>query len=162
MTRMGSLHAMGTIVALPTGALGDLHDLTGPSPFIDPVCSWAVTQFAIPSRLKIWLQDGEAQMSADTPVRAVVDPYGEPVTADTLPATETVRWIARRKAQVVCAIRGGLISREEACDRYGISNAELFSWEHLLDEHGLRALRVTRIQQYRQPVTLIEEEAEGS
>lgn len=102
-------------------------------------------------------------MSADdTPGRAVVDPYGEPVTVDTLPGSDTVRWIPRRKAQVICAIRGGLISREEACDRYGISSAELFSWEYLLDEHGLTALRVTRIQQYRQAMPSIEEDAQGS
>ncbi len=88
-------------------------------------------------------------MSRDSSGRTVTDPFGEPLTVDTLPPADTVRWVPRRKAQVVCAIRGGLISRQEACDRYGISNAELFSWEKLLDDHGLRALRVTRTQRYR-------------
>lgn len=78
-----------------------------------------------------------------------MDPFGEPLTAETLPPADTVRWVPRRKAQVVCAIRGGLITREEACSRYGISNAELFGWERLLDEEGPRALRATRTQRYR-------------
>ncbi len=100
-------------------------------------------------------------MSGDSPGRAMIDPFGEPLTIDTLPPADTVRWVPRRKAQVVCAIRGGLISRQEACDRYGISDAELFSWEKLLDDHGLRALRVTRPQRYRQAATSMGEDAQG-
>jgi len=98
-------------------------------------------------------------MSEKNPGWAVVDPYGEQITADTLPPADIVRWVPKRKAQVICAIRGGLITREEACDRYGISSAELFSWEHLLEEHGLRALRITRTQQYRQAMASGEENA---
>ncbi len=101
-------------------------------------------------------------MSGNSPSRAAIDPFGEPLTVDTLPPADTVRWVPRRKAQVVCAIRGGLISRQEACDRYGISDAELFSWEKLLDDHGLRALRVTRTQRYRQAATSTGEDAQGS
>ncbi len=104
---------------------------------------------SIPSVLKIGLQNGDAEMSGDSASRAVIDPYGKPLTSDTLPSADTVRWGARRKAQVVCAVRGGLISRQEACDRYGISNDELSSWEKLLDDHGPKALRVTRTQRYR-------------
>ncbi len=101
-------------------------------------------------------------MSGNSPSRTVIDPYGEPLTIDTLPPADTVRWVPRRKARVVCAIREGLISRQEACDRYGISEAELFSWEKLLDDHGLRALRVTSTQRYRQATTSTGEDAEGS
>ncbi len=105
---------------------------------------------SIPSVLKIGLQNGDAEMSGDSASRAVIDPYGKPLTSDMLPPADTVRWVSRRKAQVVCAVRGGLISRQEACDRYGISNDELSSWEKLLDDHGPKALRVTRTQRYRQ------------
>jgi len=101
-------------------------------------------------------------MSAERPGRVVGDPYREPVTIDKLPPPDVVRWVPRRKAQVVGAIRGGLISRDEACDRYGISSAELFSWEHLLEEHGLRALRVTRTQRYRKLSASIKEDTRGS
>jgi hypothetical protein len=73
-------------------------------------------------------------MSGDSPRRAVIDPSGELVTVDTLPSVDTIRQVPKRKAQVVWAIRGGLISREEACDHYRISSAELFSWETLVDE----------------------------
>ncbi len=101
-------------------------------------------------------------MSEHSPGRAVTDPSGEPLTVDTLPPADTFRWVPRRKAQVVCAIHGGLISRQEACDRYGISDAELFSWEKLLDDHGPRALRVTRTQHYRRAATSTGEDAQGS
>ncbi len=101
-------------------------------------------------------------MSEHSPGRAVTDTSGEPLTVDTLPPADTFRWVPRRKAQVVCAIHGGLISRQEACDRYGISDAELFSWEKLLDDHGPRALEVTRTQRYRQAATSTGEDAQGS
>ncbi len=101
-------------------------------------------------------------MSGNSPSRTVIDPYGEPLTVDTLPSTGTVRWVPRRKAQVVCAVRGGVISRQEACDRYGISDEELFSWENLLDDHGLRALHVTKMQRYRQAANSVDEDAPSS
>jgi len=101
-------------------------------------------------------------MSGNSPGRAVVDPFGEALTVDTLPPADTVRWVPRRKVQVVCAVRGGVISRQEACDRYGISDEELFSWERLLDDHGLRALHVTKTQHYRQAATSADEDAPSS
>ncbi len=107
--------------------------------------------------LNTGFQNGDAEMSGDSPGRVIIDPFGEPLTVNTLPPADTVRWVPRRKARVVCAIRGGLISRQEACDRYSISDAELFSWEKLLDDHGLRALRVTRTQRYRQASRAIPE-----
>lgn len=55
----------------------------------------------------------------------------------------------RRKAVVVFAVRGGLISLEEACERYTLSADEFLSWQRSLDEHGLPGLRATRIQEYR-------------
>jgi hypothetical protein len=90
-------------------------------------------------------------MSVNSPNRskAVASPSGEPLTVDDLPPRDTRRWIARRKAEVVAAIRGGLISRHDACQRYNVSNAELFSWEELLDQHGLPGLRITQTQKYR-------------
>ena len=54
-----------------------------------------------------------------------------------------------RKAEVIAAVRGGLLSIEEACSRYMLTVDELLSWQSLLDQHGLAGLRTTRIQQYR-------------
>ncbi len=101
-------------------------------------------------------------MSENSPSRAVVDPFGEALTVDTLPPADTVRWVPRRKVQVVCAVRGGVISRQEACDRYGLSDEELFSWERLLDDHGLRALHVTKTQHYRQAATSADKDTSSS
>ena len=51
-------------------------------------------------------------------VRYVVGPYGNVLTMADLPPPDTIRWVTRRKAEVVCAVRGGLLSLEEACQRY--------------------------------------------
>ena len=56
----------------------------------------------------------------------------------------------RRKAEVVAAVRGGLLSLEEACARYTLTVDEFVSWQVSIDQHGLAGLRTTRIQQYRQ------------
>ena len=67
-----------------------------------------------------------------------------------LPALSTKRWVIRRKAQVVAAVRGGLLSLEEACSRYMLTVDEFLSWQSSIDQYGLAGLRSTRIQQYRQ------------
>jgi hypothetical protein len=50
---------------------------------------------------------------------------------------------------VVTAVRNGLISLEDACNRYKLSAEEFLSWQRLIDQHGMRGLRTTRLQQYR-------------
>ena len=45
----------------------------------------------------------------------VIGPDGGPLTIADLPAPGMKRWVIRRKAQVVAAVRGGLLSIEEAC-----------------------------------------------
>ena len=74
-----------------------------------------------------------------------------PVTLDDLPPPDTKRWVVRRKAAVVAAVRTGLITLEEACRRYTLSVEEFLSWERAMEKHGLRGLRVTRLQEYRAP-----------
>ena len=68
---------------------------------------------------------------------------------DDLPPPNTKRWVARRKAAVVAAVRSGRITMEEALRRYQLSEEEFLSWQHTFDTHGLAGLRVTRVQQYR-------------
>lgn len=72
------------------------------------------------------------------------------MTLEDLPSPNTKRWVIRRKAQVVVAVRSGIISLNEACDRYNLSIEEFLSWQRLIDRHGIGGLRATRIQQYRE------------
>ena len=79
----------------------------------------------------------------------VLGPLGTPLTLQTLPPPDTRRWVVRRKAEVLAAIRGGLLSRAEACTRYRISDEELRLWERAIAFAGVPGLRVTRVQVYR-------------
>jgi hypothetical protein len=72
------------------------------------------------------------------------------MTLEDLPAPNTKRWVIRRKAQVVVAVRSGVISLNDACSRYNLSIEEFLSWQRLIDRHGIGGLRATRIQQYRE------------
>jgi hypothetical protein len=83
------------------------------------------------------------------PRKYVIGPDGSPLTIADLPARETTRWVIRRKAEVVAAVRGGLLSLEEACSRYMLTVEEFLAWQRSIDRHGLAGLRSTRIQKYR-------------
>jgi hypothetical protein len=78
-----------------------------------------------------------------------LDTIGPVLSIDNLPPPETKRWVIRRKAEVVAAVRAGVISLEDACRRYTLSIEEFLSWQRLVDSHGLPGLRVTRLQDYR-------------
>ncbi len=47
------------------------------------------------------------------------------------------------------AVKSGLLSLEQACARYSLSEEEFQSWQRLIEAHGMRALRTTRLQDYR-------------
>ena len=79
----------------------------------------------------------------------VIGPLGEPLTVETLPPPGTTRWVVRRKAEVVSAVNGGLLTVDEACERYGLTLEEFASWQRAVDRSGMPGLRVTRIQHYR-------------
>jgi hypothetical protein len=68
---------------------------------------------------------------------------------DDLPPSDTKRWVARRKAAVVNAVRNGAIGLEEACHRYELSVEEFLSWKRGIEAHGVAGLRVTRLQIHR-------------
>ena len=70
-------------------------------------------------------------------------------TVGDLPPPNTQRWVARRKAAVVAAVRNGTITMEEALRRYQLTEEEILSWQRAFEAHGLACLRATRIQQYR-------------
>jgi hypothetical protein len=79
----------------------------------------------------------------------VIGPLGEALTLDTLPHPETTRWVIRRKAEVVAAVNGGLLSVDHACERYSVSLEEFTSWQRAVERSGMPGLRVTRLKQYR-------------
>jgi hypothetical protein len=86
--------------------------------------------------------------AARRPVQ-VIGPLGESLTLDSLPPPSTSRWVVRRKAEVVAAVNGGLLSVDEACERYTLTLEEFASWQRAVDRSGMPGLRVTRIQHYK-------------
>lgn len=80
----------------------------------------------------------------------VIGPLGEPLTVADLPPPNTRRWVVRRKAEVVAAVNGGLLSIDDVLDRYTLTLEEFASWQRAVDRSGMQGLRVTRIQHYRE------------
>ena len=83
-------------------------------------------------------------------VKYVIGPDGSPLTIADLPPANTRRWVIRRKAEVVAAVRGGLLSLEEACDRYTLSVDEFLNWQAAIDKHAHAGLRTTWMQHSRE------------
>ena len=78
-----------------------------------------------------------------TKVNYVIGPDGSPLTVADLPPPDTKRWVIRRNAEVVAAVRGGLISLDDACRRYTLTVEEFLSWQRSIERHGLAALPAT-------------------
>ncbi|WP_116131970.1 DUF1153 domain-containing protein [Tropicimonas sp. IMCC34043] len=83
--------------------------------------------------------------------RAVTLTDGTTMTRADLPPVETSRWVASRKAAVVKAVSGGLITRDEAKGRYHLSDEEFDSWMSAIAHHGEAALKTTCLQRFRSP-----------
>jgi hypothetical protein len=86
----------------------------------------------------------------DRRTESVRDPDGNVITLGDLPEAGESRWVPRRKAQVVVAVRGGLLSLDDACDRYALTVEEFLSWQTAMKKYGLAGLRATHAQEYRQ------------
>ena len=82
--------------------------------------------------------------------RAVTLPDGSVMTRADLPPADTERWVVSRKAAVVRGVLSGLISREEAVRRYGLSDEEFDGWIRAVRDHGIEALKATALKRYRQ------------
>ena len=82
-------------------------------------------------------------------VSYVIGPDGNPLTMADLPPPQTKRWVIRRKAAVVAAVCGGLLSMDEACHRYSLTVEEFLSWQRTINRFGVAGLRVTRLRSYR-------------
>jgi hypothetical protein len=73
----------------------------------------------------------------------VIGPDGDVLTAANLPPPDIKRWVARRKAEVIAAINGGLLTMPEACARYALSVEELLEWQRHYEAEGLEGLRAS-------------------
>jgi hypothetical protein len=60
-----------------------------------------------------------------------------------LPSPDVRRWVPRRKAEVVLAVKHGLLTADEACRRYNLTREELASWESAYRRSGVAGLRAT-------------------
>lgn len=83
-------------------------------------------------------------------LRAITLPDGTVISRADLPPATTRRWVASRKAVVVRAVEHGLLGRDDALARYGLSEEEFQSWQRAVAVHGAEALKVTSLQKYRQ------------
>lgn len=82
--------------------------------------------------------------------RQVTLPDGSILSRADLPAQNTSRWVASRKAVVVKAVIYGLIPQSEALERYALSEEEFALWRSAVERHGDQGLKVTAIQKLRQ------------
>jgi Protein of unknown function (DUF1153) len=85
-------------------------------------------------------------LSGPAPRKAVIGLLGEVLTRDLLPPAGCNRWTARRKAEVVAAVKGDLITLGEARDLYSLSIEEFVSWQRAVEHAGLAGLRATQVQ----------------
>ncbi|MBO29346.1 MAG: hypothetical protein CML61_11440 [Rhodobacteraceae bacterium] len=83
-------------------------------------------------------------------LRTVTLACGRRMTRADLPPAETRRWVASRKAAVVRGVIYGLITQQEALERYGLSEEEFLEWVRAVSDHGVDALKATAVQKYRQ------------
>ena len=58
---------------------------------------------------------------------------GSALSLSDLPTTNSGRWARRHKVNVVAAVRGGLVSLEDVCLRYGMTTEEFLSWSLAVD-----------------------------
>lgn len=79
----------------------------------------------------------------------VIGPLGEPLALEALPPPSPGRWVPRRKAEVVAAVEGGLLTLDEACERYELTLEEFTSWQRSVERAGLKGLQATKLQHYR-------------
>lgn len=81
--------------------------------------------------------------------RTITLPNGAILSMADLPPAET-RWVASRKATVVNAVLGGLLTRDDALARYHLTAEEFDGWVQAVHRHGKSGLKVTALQKYRQ------------
>jgi hypothetical protein len=98
--------------------------------------------------------DDRSLMPGDEKQRAkrAIGPDGRILTLANLPRPPVARWVARRKAEIVASVHGGLLDRNEACERYLITNEEFLEWDRAYAAFGLAGLKIrSKRQKEHQP-----------
>ena len=98
-----------------------------------------------------WTSSAESDIAADesASVAYVIGPDGNALTLEMLPGAGEQRWVVQRKAQVVAAVTGGLLTLEDALQRFDLTLDEYAGWARAVERSGLPGLRVTQSQRYR-------------
>jgi Protein of unknown function (DUF1153) len=100
-------------------------------------------------------------MADSTPNDRVLTDDGRMITLADLPPAGTTRWISRRKADVVAAVGGGLLTREAALQRYNLTAEEFDEWTRMFSRYGAAGLRTTRLRHYRMREQAVHPTLEG-
>lgn len=100
--------------------------------------------------------------NACSPVAYVIGPNGDVLTEADLPPRNTTRWVPRRKAEIIAAVNGGLLSLTDACRRYQISHEEFHDWVRAYGQSGLLGLRARRKRKRSETAHLTPEDADGN
>ena len=108
--------------------------------------------------------DAEEAEKSDAPISSQVS-LNEHLDASRVEKTGTSRsppepgrWVPHRKAEVVAAVRGGLISLAEARSRYAMSLEEYLTWQREIDRFGLAGLRVYKARKSQRDGSLSTEQ----
>ncbi|HWD50707.1 MAG TPA: DUF1153 domain-containing protein [Rhizomicrobium sp.] len=80
----------------------------------------------------------------------IVEDESESIAFSDLPLPTTKRWTPKLKATIVSAVKCGLLSLDDACDRYALSVDEFVGWQDAIEHYGLGGLRRRDIQEHRQ------------
>ena len=70
-----------------------------------------------------------------------------------LPPPGSKRCTPDGKAAVVAAVRGRILTLDEACEQYELTVEEYLTWQHGIDLFGLAGLRVNGPQRHRSAKT---------
>ena len=91
----------------------------------------------------------------------VMRPDGSPLTLGDLPCAKTKRWLIGRKADVVDAVHGGLLSVEDACRGYSRTLEEFVTWRtavHRWPSRGLERNASAKTAERRKSAPALEAE----
>jgi Protein of unknown function (DUF1153) len=66
---------------------------------------------------------------------------GKRVTLADLPSATHKRWFSHHKEIVVIAVSKGLLTFEEACERYSLTLDEYLAWQRTLESQSAHRLR---------------------
>lgn len=72
----------------------------------------------------------------------------ETATSHDLPPVPK-RWGAHRKAEIIAAVSRGIISLDDALQRYALTVEEFLTWQRSIRLFGLSGLNVSKIQKHR-------------